>query len=99
MQDVHWSGGAIGYFPTYSVGNLLSVQLYEKANAALGGQIESQVASGDFAPLLGWLRENVHQYGRKYLPKELVQRIVGGPLDPAPYLRYLKTKFGDVYGI
>ena len=99
LQDVHWSGGSIGYFPTYSVGNLLSVQLYDKANADLGGQIEAQVASGDFAPLLGWLRENVHQYGRKYLPKELVQRIVGGPLDPAPYLRYLKTKFGDVYGI
>lgn len=99
LQDVHWSGGAIGYFPTYSVGNLLSVQLYDKANADLGGQIEAQVAAGDFAPLLGWLRENVHQHGRKYLPKDLVQRIVGGPLDPAPYLKYLKRKFGDVYGI
>ena len=99
LQDVHWSGGAIGYFPTYSVGNLLSVQLYDKANADLGGQVEAQIEAGDFAPLLGWLRENVHQYGRKYLPKDLVQRIVGGPLDPAPYLKYLKTKFGDVYGI
>ena len=99
LQDVHWSGGAIGYFPTYSVGNLLSVQLYDKADADLGGQIEAQVAAGDFAPLLGWLRENVHQHGRKYLPKDLVQRIVGGPLDPAPYLKYLKRKFGDVYGI
>lgn len=99
LQDVHWSGGAIGYFPTYSVGNLLSVQLYNKANADLGGQIEAQIEAGDFAPLLGWLRENVHQYGRKYLPKDLVQRIVGGPLDPAPYLKYLKTKFGAAYGI
>jgi len=99
LQDVHWSGGAIGYFPTYSVGNLLSVQLYDKADADLGGQIEAQVAAGDFAPLLGWLRENVHQYGRKYLPKDLVQRIVGGPLDPAPYLKYLERKFGDVYGV
>ena len=99
LQDVHWSGGAIGYFPTYSVGNLLSVQLYDKANADLGGQIEAQIERGDFAPLLGWLRENVHQYGRKYLPKDLVQRIVGGPLDPAPYLKYLKTKFGAVYGV
>ena len=71
LQDVHWSGGAIGYFPTYSVGNLLSVQLYDKADADLGGQIASQVAAGDFAPLLGWLRENVHAHGRKYLPKDL----------------------------
>jgi len=99
LQDVHWSGGSVGYFPTYSVGNLLSVQLYDKANADLGGEIEGQIAAGDFAPLLGWLRENVHQYGRKYLPEELVQRIVGGPLDAAPYLKYLQTKFGAVYGI
>jgi len=99
LQDVHWSSGAIGYFPTYSVGNLLSVQLYDRADADLGGQVAAQVAAGDFAPLLGWLRENVHKHGRKYLPRELVQKIVGGPLDAAPYLKYLKTKFGDVYGI
>ncbi|MDQ2799140.1 MAG: carboxypeptidase M32, partial [Armatimonadota bacterium] len=99
LQDVHWSGGSLGYFPTYSVGNLLSVQLYDKANRDLGGEIETQIAAGEFAPLLGWLRENVYQYGRKYLPKELVQRVVGGPLDPAPYLRYLKAKFGEVYGV
>ena len=99
LQDVHWSGGSLGYFPTYSVGNLLSVQLYDQANRDLGGEIEAQIAAGEFTPLLGWLRENVHQYGRKYLPKELVQRVVGGPLDPAPYLNYLKTKFGEVYGV
>lgn len=99
LQDVHWSGGSLGYFPTYSVGNLLSVQLYDKANRDLGGEIEAQIAAGDFASLLGWLRENVHQYGRKYLPKDLVRRVVGGPLDPAPYLRYLKTKFSEVYGV
>ena len=99
LQDVHWSGGMIGYFPTYTLGNVLSVQLYNKADADLGGQVAAQIASGDFAPLLGWLHENVHQWGRKYLPNELVQKIVGGPLDPAPYLQYLKTKFGEVYGI
>ena len=99
LQDVHWSSGAIGYFPTYSVGNLLSVQLYDRADADLGGQVAAQVAAGDFASLLGWLQENVHKHGRKYLPRELVQKIVGGPLDAAPYLKYLKTKFGDVYGI
>ncbi len=99
LQDVHWSGGLIGYFPTYSIGNLLSVQLYDKANADLGGQIPEQIAAGDFQPLLGWLHENVHQWGRKYPPRELVQRITGGPLDPAPYLQYLNTKFGEIYGL
>lgn len=99
LQDVHWSGGAIGYFPTYSLGNLLSVQLYEKANADLGGQIAEQITAGNFTPLLGWLRENVHQWGRKYPPTELVRRVTGGPLDPMPYLQYLKTKFSAVYGL
>ena len=97
LQDVHWSGGMIGYFPTYSIGNLLSVQLFEKANADLGGQIPAQIAAGEFLPLLGWLRTNLHQWGRKYPPTELVRRIVGGPLDPAPYLAYLEKKFGEVY--
>ena len=99
LQDVHWSGGMIGYFPTYSIGNLLSVQLFEKANADLGGQIAAQIAAGEFMPLLDWLRENVHQWGRKYLPADLVRRVVGGPLDPAPYLNYLRAKFGEIYGI
>ncbi len=99
LQDVHWSAGLIGYFPTYTLGNILSVQLFAKADADLGGQVESQIAAGEFGPLLGWLRENVHQWGRKYLPKDLTRRAVGAPLDPAPYLAYLKTKFGDVYGI
>ena len=99
LQDVHWSGGMIGYFPTYSVGNLLAVQLYDKADDDLGGRLSEQIASGEFAPLLGWLRENVHQWGRKYEPTELVRRVTGGPLDPAPYLKYLKAKFGAVYGV
>jgi carboxypeptidase Taq len=99
LQDVHWSGGGIGYFPTYSVGNLLSVQLFEAANAALGGEINAQIARREFGPLHDWLRENIYQYGRKYDPKTLVQRVTGRPLDPAPYLRYLEAKFGDVYGL
>ena len=99
LQDVHWSGGSFGYFPTYSIGNLLSVQFFDKADADLGGQVTEQVARGEFEPLRGWLAENIHQWGRKYLPNELVQRVTGGPLDPAPYLQYLKTKFGEVYGL
>ncbi len=98
LQDVHWSAGLIGYFPTYTIGNILSVQLYHKADAEGGGLLAAQIAAGDFAPLLTWLRENVHQWGRKYLPKDLVVRATGSPLDPTPYLAYLQTKFGEVYG-
>ena len=99
LQDVHWSGGSFGYFPTYTVGNLLSVQLFEKANEDLGGEVAAQIGRGDFGPLLGWLRENIHQWGRKYDPPALVRRAVGGPLDPAPYLRYLQAKYGEIYGL
>jgi carboxypeptidase Taq len=99
LQDVHWSGGSMGYFPTYSVGNLLSVQLFEKADESLGGQTAALIANGDFSPLLGWLRENVYQWGRKYEPSVLVRKITGGPLDPTPYLRYLMTKFGEIYDL
>jgi carboxypeptidase Taq len=99
LQDVHWSGGSIGYFPTYSIGNILSVQFFEKADAALGGRVAALVASGEFGPLLEWLQENIYQWGRKYEPAALVQRVTGGPLDPAPYLRYLNNKFGAIYGL
>ncbi|MGO8672409.1 MAG: carboxypeptidase M32 [Capsulimonadaceae bacterium] len=99
LQDVHWSSGGIGYFPTYTLGNVLSVQLFEAANAALGGEVDSMVARGEFAPLREWLRENVHQWGRKYTPEQLIRRATGRPLDTAPYLRYLRTKFGRVYGL
>lgn len=99
LQNVHWSAGLIGYFPTYTLGNILSVQLYEKADTDCGGQLGSQIACGEFAPLLAWLRENVHQWGRKYLPKAPTVRAVGSPLDPGPYLVYLQNKFGSVYGV
>ncbi len=99
LQDVHWSAGLIGYFPTYTLGNILSVQLYRQADKDSGGGLAAQIAAGDFAPLLSWLRENVHQWGRKFLPKDLAVRATGGPLDPAPYLAYLQDKFGSVYRI
>ncbi len=99
LQDVHWSGGGIGYFPTYSIGNLLSVQLFDAANTALGGNVNAQIAEGNFAPLLGWLQENVYQWGRKYDPSDLTTRATGRTLTPEPYLRYLKTKFGAIYDL
>ena len=99
LQDVHWSSGGFGYFPTYTIGNILSVQLWDKANTQLAGQLSTQVAAGEFAPLRIWLTENIHQWGSKYTPSELVQRATGSALDPAPYLRYLQTKFGKIYGL
>jgi carboxypeptidase Taq len=97
LQDVHWSGGMIGYFPTYTLGNVISVQLFEQANTDLGGNMDEQIRNGEFSGLLGWLRENVHRHGRKYPPKELMMRVTGKPIDTKPYLCYLGRKFGDLY--
>jgi carboxypeptidase Taq len=98
LQDIHWSIGIFGYFPTYSIGNLLSVQLWEKAVSDMPA-IPDQIARGEFAPLLGWLRENVHRHGRRYLPNELVQRVTGEPLQSGPYLRYLTEKYSELYAL
>jgi carboxypeptidase Taq len=98
LQDVHWSGGAIGYFPTYSLGNVISVQLWEQVRAALP-DLDAQFERGEFSELAGWLRENLHRHGRKYTSKEMLDRIVGGGIDPGPYLRYLKEKLGGIYGV
>jgi carboxypeptidase Taq len=96
LQDVHWSNGLIGYFPTYSLGNLLSVQLFEKAQAAIPA-LAAQIENGDFAALLDWLRTNVHQHGRKFLPSRLIQLATGESLRAAPYLRYLRHKYSEMY--
>jgi carboxypeptidase Taq len=98
LQDVHWSGGAIGYFPTYALGNVISVQLWDKLRGELP-DLDSQFEKGEFGDLADWLRDNLHQHGRKYTSKEMLDRIVGGPMDPGPYLRYLKEKLGEIYGL
>jgi carboxypeptidase Taq len=88
LQDVHWSAGLLGYFPTYAIGNMISVQLFEAAPK-----------TDDYSVLLGWLRENVHRHGRKFGAEDLVRRATGSPISPIPYLRYLKDKFGELYGL
>jgi carboxypeptidase Taq len=98
LQDVHWSMGGMGYFPTYSLGNFLSVQLYDKA-VSQKPDIPSQIAAGEFSVLFGWLKENVWQYGRRYFPQELIKKATGSPLETGPYINYLKTKFGGIYGV
>ena len=96
LQDVHWSSGILGYFPTYSLGNLVSNQLWEKINQDIPG-LSGQIQTGDFSELLTWLRENVHQHGSKFKPQVLVKRIVGEEINPEPYLKYLNEKFGAIY--
>ncbi len=96
LQDIHWSLGIMGYFPTYSIGNLLAAQLWEKANQDMP-ELPAQIARGEFAPLLGWLREKIHRHGRKYLPGELIQRATGEPLQSRSYLRYLTEKYSELY--
>lgn len=96
LQDVHWSGGSIGYFPTYSLGNILSYQIWRAMEKELGNADEL-IAKGDFKSILGWLRENVYRHGRKYMPKDLVQRATGKPLDATDYLQGLETKYKAIY--
>jgi carboxypeptidase Taq len=98
LQDVHWSTGSFGYFPTYALGNLVSAQLWEVLRKDLPN-LDSQIEKGKFEDFLHWLRKNVHQYGAKYEPQELVQKITGSKINPEPYLRYLQEKFGKIYQV
>ena len=98
LQDIHWSSGLIGYFPTYQLGNLISLQLWDKINADIP-DLAGQIEHGEFAALLSWLRANLHQHGRKFTSNELLQRITGSGLNPAPYLKYLKAKYGEIYDL
>jgi carboxypeptidase Taq len=91
LQDVHWSRGAFGYFPTYSVGNVMSVQIWEKLREDVT-DVDDQMARGEFGAIRDWLRTRIHVHGRKYLPAETIERAVGGPIDSEPYLAYLKKK-------
>lgn len=96
MQDVHWSAGLVGYFPTYSLGNLYAAQFFAQAREDLG-DLDAQIERGEFAPLLDWLRRNIHQHGQRYTAGELVQRITGRPLSSDALLKHLRDKFGELY--
>ncbi len=97
LQDIHWSLGALGYFPTYSLGNLMSAQLFDQAKQDLPG-LDAQIAAGQFAELLGWLRTNIHQYGRKLEALEILERVTGEGLNAGPWLDYIREKYGEIYG-
>ena len=93
LQDMHWGGGSIGYFSTYSLGNVMSVQIWERALEELP-DLEEGFERGDFAPLREWLGDAIHRHGRKYLPQETLERAVGSTIETGPYLRYLREKHG-----
>jgi carboxypeptidase Taq len=98
LQDVHWSSGYLGYFSTYALGNLISAQLWEKVNEDIPALAE-QIRRGEFDDLTGWMGEKIHRHGSKFEPQELVESVYGSKIDPAPYMRYLKSKYTDVYGL
>ena len=98
LQDIHWSSGLMGYFPTYALGSILSAQLFETAEKKHPG-LRQEFAQGKFDTLLAWLNKNVHEPGRSLTPGELIQKATGRPLDVAPYMAYLTSKYGDIYGL
>ena len=98
LQDIHWAAGLVGYFPTYTLGNLYAAQLYDQADADLGG-LEASFARGDFAALLGWLRDKIHHHGQRYRAADLVRRATGQALDHRPLVRSLRAKYGPIYGL
>ncbi len=98
LQDVHWSSGYIGYFSTYALGNLISAQLWETMIADIP-DLTDQFARGEFSALTEWMKSKIHVHGAKYKPQELVEKVTGSKIDPAPYMKYLRTKYGEIYGI
>ncbi|MFO0375921.1 MAG: carboxypeptidase M32, partial [bacterium] len=97
LQDVHWSFGLIGYFPTYTLGNLYAAQFWEAINRDIPA-LDAQIRSGDFSSLLGWLRNHIHQHGRRYSASELCKRATGAALSPEPLMRNLEGKLRPLYG-
>ena len=91
LQDVHWSDSNFGYFPTYALGNVISVQLWERATSELG-DVDGDFELGEFGPLREWLRDNIHRHGRKFDSRELLRRATGEELRVEPWLEYLQAK-------
>lgn len=98
LQDVHWGSGLFGYFPTYALGNVVSLQLWDRIRREIP-DLDDQTATGEFGQLREWLRENIHQHGRKFSPNDLLERVVGvREFDPKPLISYLEAKVTDLYG-
>lgn len=98
LQDIHWSMGVFGYFPTYALGNLYAAQLHAAAARAIP-DLEEQIGRGEFGGLLAWLRTNIHRHGQRHRAEELVERITGAPPSIEPFMSYVREKFAPIYGL
>jgi len=98
LQDIHWSAGLLGYFPTYALGNMYAAHFYQQAETDLG-DLDAQFARGEFGPLKTWLNENIHSRGKQYPAAELVQVVTGESLSHKPLVKQLRTKFNEIYGL
>ena len=97
LQDIHWSAGLVGYFPTYTLGNVYAAQLFARARADLAG-LDGSFARGDFGELLAWLRDHVHRHGQRYRSVPLIERATGAKPEYRPLIEALKHKYGELYG-
>jgi carboxypeptidase Taq len=98
LQDIHWSMGAFGYFPTYTLGNVVNAQLFEAAERDLG-DLGAQFRNGELGPLLGWLRDRIHRHGRRYTAAELIEQATGAPLTTDAFLRHIRSTVHEAYGV
>ncbi len=97
LQDVHWSAGLMGYFPTYTLGNLFSAQFFAQAATDID-DLSGQFERGDYSGLLGWLRQNIHRHGCRYRATDLAKEVTGKPLSHKPLVDYMNKKYGEIYG-
>ena len=98
LQDIHWSGGAIGYFSTYSLGNLYAAQFFRQARLDLG-DLDAMFAAGEFTPLRQWLQTKIHQVGQCYSAAGILEQVTGEPLQHQPLVDHLYEKYGPLYGV
>lgn len=98
LQDIHWSHGSFGYFPTYSIGSFYAAQFHQQANQDIP-DLEHQISEGNTKELLNWLRDNIHQYGHQFEAEELCIRITGRPLSLEPFMKYANSKYESVYNL
>lgn len=98
LQDIHWSAGLFGYFPTYALGNMYAAQFFEAARRDLGN-VEADFAEGRFRPLKEWLTDRIHRHGKRYPAGRLVQVVTGSPLSHRPLIAHLRAKFGTLYDL
>jgi carboxypeptidase Taq len=98
LQDTHWGSGNFGYFPTYSLGNVISLQIWERVRSEIR-DLDDRIQAGEFAALREWLTEHLYVLGRTFTPKETLERVAGGPIETGPYVRYLQEKVAAVYGL